>query len=145
MKEEPKPAVEEPKPVVTETPTPAPEPTPAPAEKPKPVVALPPVQQPEPAPAPTPKPTPAPSPKGLQAPVHTAAVDAASYYTVQFLLHPTLLKAGSRELGGISDFQVVKREKGYTYITGRFLTMKEALQYCDYLKKNSPFKDAWPT
>lgn len=146
--EEPKPVIaEETKPAVTE----APVPTPAPVEKPKPAVELPPVQQAEPTPTPTPEPkhtpTPAPAPvvQGLQAPTHTAAVDAASYYTVQFLMHPTLLKAGARELGGISDFQVVKRERGYVYMTGRFQTLKEAVQYCTYLKKNSPFKDAWTT
>ena len=146
-KEEPKPEVKEaPAPVPVPTPAVAPAPTPAPvrAEKPKPPVALPPVQKE--VPTPTPEPTPAPAtPQGLQAPQHTAQADAASYYTVQFLMHPALLKAGASELGGVSDFQAVKKERGYVYTTGRFQTLNEAVQYCAYLKKNSPFKDAWTT
>ncbi len=143
-KEEPKPVVkrEEPKPLVEEKALPTP--VAAPNEKPKPAVALPPVQKEELTPVPEPTPAPA-TPQGLQAPQHTAAVDAASYYTVQFLMHPTMLQAGAAELGGVSDYQVVKKERGYVYTTGRFQTLKEAVQYCAYLKQNSPFKDAWTT
>ncbi len=133
-----------------------------PAEKPVPSAELPVVQQApqsvQPAeqsasavePQAESKPEPAPQPQPvvkdtLQAPVHTAAADAASYYTVQFLIHPQKLKAGARELGGVTDFQTVEKDGKYTYMTGRFQTLKEAVQYCSHLKKCTPFKDAWTT
>lgn len=159
-KEEPKPAepkAEAPQPVVAAEPQPqAPAPVApvapvepavapmpaapaAPAEKPKPSVDLPPVQ---PQPSATPAAT---APAGLRPPTNTAAADAGSYYTVQFLMSPTLYKAGARELGGVAEFQATKREKGYVYTTGRFQTLNEAVQYCAHLKQNTPFKDAWST
>ena len=143
VKEEPKPAPavkEEPKPaseaVRPATPAEAPKPVVTPAEKPTPAVALPAVQA---------QPAQEPAAQTLAAPRHSAQADAPLYYTVQFMLHPVLFKAGDAALGGISDFQTQKRDNNYVYTTGRFLTSKEASAYCDQVKQNTPFKDAWVT
>lgn len=139
---------------------------PNPADKPTPTAALPPQREPEPVaqavaipeqqpvaagqPAPTnPKeeqPAPA-KPKeekpALHQPENTANASDQHYYTVQFLITPSLLTAGAPELEGISDFRVVQQENNYAYSTGCFKTMAEAATYCSHLKKATSFKDAW--
>ncbi len=150
-KEEPK--VEE-KPAVTSTPQ----------EKPLPSATLPPVQEkqpkPKPEPIPEPKqepvavqepqpkaePTPEPAPvvkETLQDPKNTAAAEATTYFTVQFLTSANLYTKGAPELNGVSDFTATKQGKKYAYNTGRFNTIDEAREYCKHLKATTPFKDAW--
>ncbi len=122
-------------------PEPVPEPKPEPKVEPKP--------EPEPAPAVPPNPPPSepePAPverPALQQPNNTAS-SPDQFYTVQFLTTPNLLKEGSAQLKGISEFETVKKGKNYAYITGRFATFKEATDYCAHLKEaTGTFKDAW--
>ena len=79
----------------------------------------------------------------LQDPQNTAADDATTYYTVQFLTAPRAYEAGAPELGGVRQFKVSKQGKRYAYNTGRFNTIDEARAYCKHLKSATPFTDAW--
>ena len=159
--------VEEPKPVVKEEPKPEPKveekPVVAdtkPQEKPLPPTTLPPVQEKKQEPKPEPKQEPVavkePQPKAeprpepitvvketLQDPQNTAAADAATYFTVQFLTSANLYTKGAPELGGVRVFTATKQGKKYAYNTGRFNTIDEAREYCKHLKSTTPFKDAW--
>lgn len=102
-----------------------------------------PAPEPKPQPEPTPKPEPSPAPT-LQAPQHTATSDD-QFYTVQFLTTNVILSSGDPRLGGISDFETIKKGNSYAYITGRFATKKEASDYCAHIKAAThKFKDAWP-
>ena len=86
---------------------------------------------------------PAPKKETLQAPNNTADASATQYYTVQFLTATTQLKAGARELNGVSDFQTTRKGKILAYTTGRFRTKQEADAYCAHLKRTTSFSDAW--
>ena len=81
--------------------------------------------------------------ENLQDPQNTAADDATTYYTVQFLTAPRAYEAGAPELGGVRQFKVSKQGKRYAYNTGRFNTIDEARAYCKHLKSATPFTDAW--
>lgn len=166
VKPQPEPAKMDPKPVQTQPEEVQPQPEPAkPQAKPTPTVELPqqPVQQPKeetkpdskvtpqsetkpetkPEPKTEAKPEPEVKKETLLPPNNTADADATTYYTVQFLIHPTLFKAGAAKLDGVSDFQAVKQDKGYVYTTGRFRTQQEAVNYCAHIKRTTSFKDAW--
>ena len=119
-------------------PKPEPQPEPKPEPKPEPVVVQ--EQQPKAEPAPAPEPV---VKETLRDPENTAAADATTYFTVQFLTTPNLYAAGAPELGGIRDFTATKQGKKYAYNTGRFNTIDEAREYCKHLKSATPFKDAW--
>ena len=109
------------------------EPAAAPEEEPKA----------EPAPEPKTQPSPVQPRPTLQAPQNTAAADAASYYTVQFLTSTTQFKADARELDGIKDYKTIRKGKAYAYITGRFATMQEAVAYNEHIHSTTRFKDSW--
>ena len=100
--------------------------------------------EPTPEPAATAKTEPAQAKKeNLQDPRNTAAEDATTYYTVQFLTATREYAAGAPELGGVREFKVSKQGKRYAYNTGRFNTIDEARAYCNHLKSATSFTDAW--
>ena len=121
-----------------DSPQPAPQPAPQQAHKEEPKAEAAPAQQAAPAAAPAPA-----EKETLQDPQNTAADDATTYYTVQFLTAPNEYAAGAAELNGVRDFKITKQGKHYAYNTGRFNTLDEARAYCKHLKSTTPFKDAW--
>lgn len=146
--------------VVAEEVTAAPaeaEPTPT-TSRPVPAVTMPqrvepeqPVAQPTPTPTPEPTLAPAPAPQrqvaarnsnGLETPRNTASSER-QFYTVQFLLCDRVLNAGARELGGIEEFEIIRKNNGLAYCCGRFATFQEANAYCDKVKASTKFRDAW--
>lgn len=134
---------EKPLPTVTLPPVQEKKEEPKPEPKPEPVVK----QEPQPKPEPKPEPVPEPKPvvkETLQDPQNTAAADATTYYTVQFLTSANMYKAGMPELDGIRVFTATKQGKKYAYNTGRFNTIDEAREYCNHIKNATQFKDAWP-
>ena len=128
--------------VVKTEPAAAPQPAPQQAHKEEPKEE--PKAEAAPAPQAAPAAAPAPAEKEtLQDPQNTAADDATTYYTVQFLTAPNEYAAGAAELNGVRDFKITKQGKHYAYNTGRFNTLDEARAYCKHLKSTTPFKDAW--
>lgn len=129
------------------------EPTPT-TSRPVPSVTMPqrvepeqPVAEPTPTPAPAPAPAPRPqvtarNSNGLEIPRNTASSDR-QFYTVQFLLCDHVLNAGARELGGIEEFEIIRKNNGLAYCCGRFATFQEANAYCNKMKSATRFNDAW--
>ena len=120
--------------------------TPQPAAKEEPKAEPLPEAKPESAPVAKAEPEPKAAPvakETLQDPQNTAAADATTYYTVQFLTSDNLYAKGAPELNGVGDFTATKQGKRYAYNTGRFNTIDEARTYCNHLKSATSFKDAW--
>lgn len=76
--------------------------------------------------------------------MNTAAEDATTYYTVQFLTSGSELST-SGLLEGIDNIEVGRAGKLYTYSVGRFATYQEATAYKHEVHRATRYKDAWAT
>ena len=121
-----------------------------PSSEPKPVpgVELPVVQEPTPQPAPAQaepatdepaKTEPAKTEPAKTAPAHHGKTE----YRVQFCSSKRLLKNNDPEFHGMKDVDHVKVGALYAYTSGHFATRAEAVRFCEEIKKNTRFKDAF--
>ena len=99
-----------------------------------------PAAQPAAATAPAPAATPA---QPVKPAPEMSVVDSNVVFRVQFLTSPRELKLGDPDLHGISDFRSSQSGSYYLYTAGNYYTRREAMQRCQSIKRNTPFKDAF--
>ena len=142
--EEPKPAVEAPKPVAETQIAPVATVT----EKPKPAVELPAKQTPKVNEAKPAEPK-AAEPKAAEAkPAKTPAKPATESksvvrYRVQFCTASLQMKAGDPDLQGIKDFHIAPSGRLYAYTAGDYTTLAQARERCKNIQNTTRFKDAF--